>query len=168
MVLSKEDVPQPETWKKLKELHVLGEIKPGDRISTDTGDITNNLSRLTKMFAGEYRIIERTFADGKFQQELLRTSPSSTANICNEIPASTQQLESQLNEHGHILIRTGQSLDEGKIVELIGGRERLMNYKHGLNERQKVHNSIFSDVTPWSKEEEILPLKTVAKSADHC
>ncbi len=63
---------------------------------------------------------------------------------CNEMPASTEQLESQLNEHGHILIRTGQPLNEDKIVELIGGRERLMNYKHGLNERKKVPDSIFS------------------------
>ena len=144
LVLSKEDSQQPEIWEKLKELHILGEIKPGDRISTETGDLTNNLSRLAKMFAGEYRVIDRTLADGNFQQELLRISPSSTANICNEMPASTEQLESQLNEHGHILIRTGQPLNEDKIVELIGGRERLMNYKHGLNERKKVPDSIFS------------------------
>ncbi|AOY80722.1 TauD/TfdA family dioxygenase [Moorena producens JHB] len=157
LVLSKEDSQQPETWEKLKKLHILEEIKPGDRISTETGDITNNLGRLAKMFAGEYRVIDHTLADGNFKQELLRISPSSTANICHEIPASTEQLESQLNEHGHILIRTGQPLNEGKILELIGGTERLMNYKNGLNQRKKVPDSIFSDVTPWSKEEEILP-----------
>jgi|GEM_PF-2228847 len=157
LVLSKEDSQEPEIWEKLKELHLFGEIKPGDRISTDTGDITNNLSRLANMFPGEYRVIESAVADGNFQQGLLRISPSSTANICHEMPASIEQLESQLHEHGHILIRTGQPLHEGKIIELIGGREKLMNYQHGLNERKKVPNSILSDVTPWSKEEEILP-----------
>ncbi|MBC6472737.1 MAG: TauD/TfdA family dioxygenase [Hormoscilla sp. GM102CHS1] len=158
LVLSKEDSQQPDVWEKLKELHILGKIKPGDRISTETGDVKNNiLGRLAKMFAGEYRVIGRTIADGNVQQELLRIAPSNAVNICNKIPASTEQLESQLNEHGHILIRTGQSLNEEKIIELIGGTERLMNYKHGLNERKKIRNSIFSDVTPWSKQEEILP-----------
>ena len=157
LVLSNENLQQSETWEKLKELHILGEIKPGDRISTETGDITNTLSRLAKMFAGEYQVIQRTLADGNFQEELVRISSPITANICHEIPESTEQLTSQLKEYGHILIRTGQPLDQDQIIKLIGGSKKLMNYRYGNQERKQVPGSIYLNVTPWQQEMDILP-----------
>ncbi|MDY7002853.1 MAG: TauD/TfdA family dioxygenase [Cyanobacteriota bacterium] len=80
------------------------------------------------------------------------------ANICNTIPASTEQLIDQLSEHGHILIRMDMPLNEDKIIELIGGRENLMSYnEYGTQEREKISGSQFINVTNWRKDLELPP-----------
>ena len=158
LILSKDDVQKPETWEQLKELHILGKIKPGDKIYAKTGNISNNLSRLAKMFAGEYKINENCICDGNYQQELVRISPSITANIWDKIPRSLQELESQLYEKGHILIRANPPLNEEQLVDLMGGKKELINYnKYGNRKRSNIPDSIYLDVSHWAKELEILP-----------
>ncbi|NET09741.1 MAG: TauD/TfdA family dioxygenase [Symploca sp. SIO2B6] len=138
-------------------LHIKGEIKPGDRLVTRVGTKIDNLKRLASMFAGEYQATHSNLPHGDAQTELLRLSPSITANMCNELPESTDELENQMEDCGFLLVRNGFPLDEDKIVQLMGGSENLIDYGHGLNARAKVPSSIFSYVTPWSEELDILP-----------
>lgn len=79
------------------------------------------------------------------------------ANIRNTMPASTEELIDELNEHGHILIRMDRPLNEDKIIELIGQRENLMSYRYGNQERKAISGSKFINVTLWPMEMDILP-----------
>ncbi|NEO56283.1 MAG: hypothetical protein F6K54_26285 [Okeania sp. SIO3B5] len=52
------------------------------------------------------------------------------ASVANVIAASTENLISNLNEHGRLEIRIDRPVNEDKIIELMG-TENLMSYKYG-------------------------------------
>lgn len=152
LVLSEDEAQQIESFDKLKELHLLGNIRYGDQISAVSGHFAKNLGRLNAMFPGEYQIIKH-----HDNQKLLRIAPQITTNICHEMPNSTKQLDELLSETGYVVIRTNQPLDEVQVMHLVGGQDGLVSYTHGMNKREQISNSLFSYVTPWSQESEILP-----------
>ena len=157
LILHQQDLENSDTFETLKQLHISGEIQTGDKISSYSKILPNILEQLAKLFPGEYQFNEHTLSNQTVCQQILRVSPPVTSNVFEELPISRKQLDKELSEHGYALFRTEHPFDENQIAELIGGKNNLINYKHGLNARNRISHSFFSYVTSWSQKEEILP-----------
>lgn len=157
IALSKEHSESRAILRKLTELHIKGELQPGDVLTTIKSSSVNNVGHWANMFAGEYEVSEQSLPNGQIRQTLTRIEPVINANILDQAPASSEELEAELREFGHVLIRSGKPLDEGRVLELLIGNGQAMDYRYGNTARKKIKGSSSLQVTPWPKELSILP-----------
>jgi len=151
--ISPEYSDDQEIYQKLVELHIKEKIQRGDQISGIKNTSLTNVSYFAKIFAGEYEISELRMPNGQIKQILTRVASVMNANIRLDIPLSLKELESELSEHGHVLIRSGEPINEQQIVNLLANNRSVMDYRYGNTARKQVNNTIKAvEVTPWSKE----------------
>ncbi len=157
IALSEEHSQSRAIYQKLTELHIRGHIQPGDVVTTIKSSSVNDVGHLANMFAGEYEVSEQSLPNGPIRQTLTRIVPVINANILDEAPASSEELEAELCEFGHVMIRSGKPVDEGQLLELLIGNGKAMDYRYGNTARQKIKGSSSLLVTPWPKELSVLP-----------
>ncbi len=157
IALSEEHSQSRAIYQKLTELHIREQIQPGDVMTTIKSSSVNNVGHLANMFAGEYEVSEQSLPNGQSRQTLTRIVPVINANILDEAPASSEELEAELREFGHVLIRSGKPIDEGLVLELLIGNGKAMDYRYGNTVRNKIKGSSSLLVTPWPKELSVLP-----------
>jgi len=157
IALSKEHSENRAISQKLIELHIRGSLAPGDVLATIKSSSVNNVGHLANMFAGEYEVSEQSLPNGQIRETLTRIEPVINANIVAEAPASPEALEAELREFGHVLIRSGKPVDEARVLELLIGNGKAMDYRYGNTARKKIKGSSSLQVTPWPKELTILP-----------
>ncbi|EAY30233.1 hypothetical protein M23134_08055 [Microscilla marina ATCC 23134] len=160
IVLSQQHSENRAIYQKLTELHTQGAIAIGDTItaiSSATPTSTDDVVHLAKLFAGEYQVTKQNLPEGQIKQTLTRIEPIINAHIVKQVPASSEALEVGLKQHGHLLVRTGQAIDDAKVLKLLTGKGKAMDYRYGNVARQKIKGTSALQVTPWSKELCILP-----------
>ena len=162
IALSKQHSENQNIYQKLSMLHTQGALAIGDTITTTksataTASPTNDVEYLAKLFAGEYQVQEQSLPHNQVRQTLTRIKPAINANITEEVPASAEALESELGQYGHVLVRTGETIDDDKVLELLTGEGKAMDYHYGNVARQKIKGTPTLQVTPWAKELCILP-----------
>lgn len=158
--LSKQHSENYTIYQKLAELHTQGAIVAGDTITVikpSAPSETDGAGYLAKLFAGEYQLTEQNLPQGQVRQILIRTEPTINAHIVKELPASAEALENELTQHGHLLVRNGQAIDDHKVMQLLTGEGKAMDYRYGNVARQKIKGTSALQVTPWAKELCILP-----------
>lgn len=141
----------PDVYQCLVDLHTCGKICPGDIITGVKLSSLTNVSYIAKIFSGEYTVSESQLSNGQVQQTLTRVSSLINANICQEIPQCAEELTAELKEHGHVLIRSGMSVDEQQVLKLLGNGQ-AMDYRYGNTAREKIKGSKALKVTAWPKE----------------
>ena len=141
----------PDVYQHLVDLHTRGDIHVGDRVTGTKRSCLTNVSYIAKIFSGEYHVSETELSNGQSQQTLTRIPSISNANIHQEMPQCTEELAAELKEHGHILVRSGTSVDEQQILTLLG-KGQAMDYRYGNTAREQVKGSQSLKVTAWPKE----------------
>lgn len=151
--LSEENSDNKDVFQKLVELHIKEKLQPGDKIIGFKSDALNNVGYIAKMFQGEYQVYEQLANHGKIVKALTRVAPVINANIHSSLPESSAMLESELETWGHMMIRSGELINETQVLELIKGTGKPMDYnRYGTTTRKKIKNSKALQVTPWAKE----------------
>ncbi len=147
-----------EFFQKLVHLHIKGGIKAGDKITVLKSNVLSNIGYLAKMFFGEYQVEEEIVADQQILLTLTKIFPDHTANIKSDFLDSFDALETELEQHNHVLIRTGVPITEEQIMHLLSRDGKEMDYnRYGTSKRNKIKNSKALEVTPWPKEVMISP-----------
>ncbi|MEM9217298.1 MAG: TauD/TfdA family dioxygenase [Cyanobacteria bacterium P01_F01_bin.150] len=141
----------PDVYQCLVDLHTRGDICLGDRITGAKRSCLTNVSYIAKIFAGEYDTSEFESVDGQIQQTLTRVPIILNGNIHPQMPESIEDLATELKKHGHILVRSGTSVDEQQILALLGNGQ-AMDYRYGNAARTQVKDSNSLKVTAWPKE----------------
>ena len=157
IALSKSHSQSRAIYQKLTELHVKGQLQPGDVVTAIKTTSVNDVGHLANLFASEYEVSELNLPDGQTQLKLTRIEPVVNANILDTMPASSTELEAQLDEFGHVLIRNGNPINEEQLLNLLIGNGKAMDYRYGNTTRKKIKDSNSVQVTPWPKELCILP-----------
>jgi alpha-ketoglutarate-dependent taurine dioxygenase len=157
IALSEEHSQSRAIYQKLTELHIRGLIQPRDVVTTIKSSSVNNVGHMANMFACEYEVSEPSLQNGHVRQTLTRIEPVINANILDEAPASSEELEADLREFGHVMIRSGKPVDEGLILDLMIGNGKAMDYRYGNTARTNINGSSSLLVTPWPKELSVLP-----------
>lgn len=157
VALSREDSKNPAVLQNVTELHLKGELQPGDTITTASNASSDYAEHWTDMFAGEYSIDRQIMANGSVRQITTRVVLPVNANIVGSIPASAADLATELDRCGHLLVRGGSAIGEEDILRILSGDGEVMDYRYGNAARKQVEGSSAVEVTPWPKELGILP-----------
>lgn len=141
----------PNIYQILLDLHTRADLRVGDIITGIKRSSLTNVGYIAKIFAGEYNVKESELSNGQVKQTLTRVPNIINANIVQEIPHSSEALAAELRKHGHILVRSGISIDEQHVLKLLGNGE-AMDYRYGNTAREHVKGSKSLKVTAWPKE----------------
>lgn len=153
MELSETASSDAKIYHQLVQQHLKGDIKVGNTITAYKSTELKSASYFAKMFEGEYDVQEKILSDKKIIQQLTKISPFINANIKTVVPTSSEALEADLKEHGHVVLRTGKRINEDFIEKLLVGRGKTMEYnRYGTTKRKKVKDAKGVQVTPWNKD----------------
>ncbi len=162
IALTAEQCEDRDLHQKLTNLHMQGDIQVGDVLTmvkrpNSVRPSLEHAGYLAKMFAGEYVVQEEQLDSGAIRQTLTRIQSTINANVLSEVPANSSVLETELQKHGHVLVRVGEPVEENKVLKLLIGDGKPMNYRYGNTNRKKVKGTSALEVTPWPEHLNILP-----------
>lgn len=141
----------PELYQKLVKMHIAGDIQVGDKITGIWQANLCNICYIAKIFDDEYEVLTESAASKAGQKTVVRVPGNIGANIHTELPASPNELKSEFEQYGHIIVRPGKVIEEEKILEIFGPHE-LIDYRYGNTERKQIQGSRALNVTAWPEE----------------
>lgn len=158
VVISAEQIESRLLRRQLTELHLKGNIEPGDVVTTRKHHSVGNIGYLGMIFSGEYQLHEYALPDGAVGLNIVRVDPVIDANIVRSVPTSAADVQAQLDEHGYLLIRPGEPVSDGKFLELLVGDGEVVDYnRYGNTPRPKMESAELTRVVDWPHDILVIP-----------